>query len=163
MYVITVSGFYFSHACFFFFFHSFSVFPKLIRKVNSGLHVIIIFFLFFAIGFALVSLAFCIYNARKVPYQSIKGPLGLYLWNFIAGGLTITTKYIQFSAPVSFLLQTLHCHSFHRSEFTCLNGNEWPSPSSLSCVHLCLDAIAPAFPMSRWSIFANLPYAEGWP
>ncbi|KAL6466732.1 hypothetical protein MHYP_G00245360, partial [Metynnis hypsauchen] len=46
--------------------------------------MIIIFFHFIAIGFALVSLAFCIYNARKVPYQSIKGPLGLYLWNFIA-------------------------------------------------------------------------------
>ncbi|MCI4395000.1 hypothetical protein PGIGA_G00175470 [Pangasianodon gigas] len=68
------------------------IFPKLIRKVNSGLHMIIIFFLFFAIGFALVSLAFCIYNARKVPYQSIKGPLGLYLWNFIAGRLAITTE-----------------------------------------------------------------------
>lgn len=69
-----------------------SVFPKLIRKVNSGLHMIIIFFLFFAIGFALVSLAFCIYNARKVPYQSIKGPLGIYLWNFIAGRLPVTTR-----------------------------------------------------------------------
>lgn len=69
----------------------FSVFPKLIRKVNSGLHMIAIFFLFFAIGFALVSLAFCIYNARKVPYQSIKGPLGLYLWNFIAGRINQTT------------------------------------------------------------------------
>ncbi|XP_017564831.1 clarin-2 [Pygocentrus nattereri] len=60
------------------------IFPRLIRKVNGGLHMIIIFFHFIAIGFALVSLAFCIYNARKVPYQSIKGPLGLYLWNFIA-------------------------------------------------------------------------------
>uniref|UniRef100_A0A8C2CIK0 Clarin 2 n=1 Tax=Cyprinus carpio TaxID=7962 RepID=A0A8C2CIK0_CYPCA len=60
------------------------IFPKLIKKINSGLHMIIIFFLFIAIGFAVVSLAFCIYNARKVPYQSIKGPFGLYIWNFIA-------------------------------------------------------------------------------
>ncbi|KAJ8336333.1 hypothetical protein SKAU_G00396760 [Synaphobranchus kaupii] len=61
------------------------IFPKLVRRLNGGLHVIIIFFLFTAIGFASVSLAFCIYNARKIPYQSIKGPPGLYLWNFIAG------------------------------------------------------------------------------
>ncbi|XP_062865137.1 clarin-2 [Trichomycterus rosablanca] len=60
------------------------VFPRLIRTINGGLHMTVIFFLFIAIGFALVSLAFCIYNARKVPYQSIMGPLGVYLWNFIA-------------------------------------------------------------------------------
>lgn len=66
-----------------------AVFPKLIKKINGGLHMIIIFFLFFAIGFAVVSLAFCIYNARKVPYQSIKGPFGLYIWNFIAGKSTL--------------------------------------------------------------------------
>ncbi|KAA0722411.1 Clarin-2 [Triplophysa tibetana] len=60
------------------------LFPNLIKKINGGLHMVIIFFIFIAIGFALVSLAFCIYNARKVPYQSMKGPLGLYLWNFIA-------------------------------------------------------------------------------
>ncbi|XP_036372344.1 clarin-2 [Megalops cyprinoides] len=61
------------------------IFPKLVRKLNGGLHVIIILFLFIAIGFALVTLAFCIYNARKIPYQSIKGPSGIYLWNFFAG------------------------------------------------------------------------------
>ncbi|XP_030644222.1 clarin-2 [Chanos chanos] len=60
------------------------IFPKLVRKINGGLHMIVIFFIFIAIGFAVVSLAFCIYNARKVPYQSMKGPLGLYLWNLIA-------------------------------------------------------------------------------
>ncbi|KAF0021568.1 hypothetical protein F2P81_026179 [Scophthalmus maximus] len=46
--------------------------------------MMVILFLLVAIGFALVSLSFCIYNARKVPYQSIKGHKGLYLWNFIA-------------------------------------------------------------------------------
>ncbi|XP_023265267.1 clarin-2 [Seriola lalandi dorsalis] len=60
------------------------IFPKLIRTLNSGLHMMVILFLLVAIGFALVSLSFCIYNARKVPYQSIKGHKGLYLWNVIA-------------------------------------------------------------------------------
>ncbi|XP_071772330.1 clarin-2 [Centroberyx gerrardi] len=61
------------------------IFPKLVRTLNSGLHMMVILFLLAAMGFALVSLSFCIYNARKVPYQSIKGHKGLYLWNFIAG------------------------------------------------------------------------------
>ncbi|XP_076846881.1 clarin-2 [Brachyhypopomus gauderio] len=78
------------------------IFPRLIKTLNGGLHMIIIFFLFIAIGFALVSLAFCIYNARKVPYQSIKGPLGLYIWNFIAA-LFSSLGFASFIAAV-------HCH-----------------------------------------------------
>lgn len=72
---------------------SHTVFPNLVKKINGGLHMVILFFIFIAIGFALVSLAFCIYNARKVPYQSMKGPLGLYLWNFIAGKSMPHMKY----------------------------------------------------------------------
>ncbi|XP_046901751.1 clarin-2 [Hypomesus transpacificus] len=60
------------------------IFPNLVRTLNGGLHVMVILFLLVAVGFALVSLSFCIYNARKVPYQSIKGPRGLYLWNCIS-------------------------------------------------------------------------------
>ncbi|XP_056137105.1 clarin-2 [Lampris incognitus] len=60
------------------------IFPKLARTLNSGLHMMVILFLLVAIGFALVSLSFCIYNAHKVPYQSIKGHKGLYLWNLAA-------------------------------------------------------------------------------
>ncbi|XP_031613146.1 clarin-2 [Oreochromis aureus] len=61
-----------------------NIFPKLVQTLNGGLHMMVILFLLVAVGFALVSLSFCIYNARKVPYQSIKGHKGLYLWNFIA-------------------------------------------------------------------------------
>lgn len=53
--------------------------------MNAGLHMMVILFLLVAMAFALVSLSFCIYNARKVPYQSIKGHKGIYLWNCIAG------------------------------------------------------------------------------
>lgn len=55
------------------------------QSINGGLHMMVILFLLVATGFALVSLSFCIYNARKVPYQSIKGYEGIYLWNCIAG------------------------------------------------------------------------------
>uniref|UniRef100_A0A3B5K9W6 Clarin 2 n=1 Tax=Takifugu rubripes TaxID=31033 RepID=A0A3B5K9W6_TAKRU len=61
------------------------LFPKLVQSINGGLHMMVILFLLVAMGFALVSLSFCIYNARKVPYQSIKGYKGIYLWNCIAG------------------------------------------------------------------------------
>ncbi|XP_076003785.1 clarin-2 [Genypterus blacodes] len=60
------------------------IFPKLVRTLNGGLHVMVILFLLASMGMAVVCLSFCIYNARKVPYQSIKGHKGLYLWNFIA-------------------------------------------------------------------------------
>ncbi|TWW58813.1 clarin-2 isoform X1 [Takifugu flavidus] len=60
------------------------IFPKLVQSINGGLHMMVILFLLVAMGFALVSLSFCIYNARKVPYQSIKGYKGIYLWNCIA-------------------------------------------------------------------------------
>uniref|UniRef100_A0A8C6SN31 Clarin 2 n=1 Tax=Neogobius melanostomus TaxID=47308 RepID=A0A8C6SN31_9GOBI len=61
------------------------IFPKLVRTLNSGLHIMVILFLLASMGFAVVSLSFSVYNARKVPYQSIKGHKGLYLWNVIAG------------------------------------------------------------------------------
>uniref|UniRef100_A0A3B1JZV4 Clarin 2 n=1 Tax=Astyanax mexicanus TaxID=7994 RepID=A0A3B1JZV4_ASTMX len=91
------------------------VFPRLIRKINGGLHMIIIFFHFIAIGFALVSLAFCIYNARKVPYQSIKGPLGLYLWNFIA--LFSSLAFASFLAELQCHRLTEHVANFSENLF----------------------------------------------
>lgn len=69
------------------------VFPKLVQTINGGLHMMVILFLMVAMAFALVSLSFCIYNARKVPYQSIKGHKGIYLWNCIAGMRSHTCSY----------------------------------------------------------------------
>ncbi|XP_051992887.1 clarin-2 [Xyrauchen texanus] len=91
------------------------MFPKLIKKINGGLHMIIILFIFIAIGFAVVSLAFCIYNARKVPYQSIKGPLGLYLWNFIAGN---AMGFACFLASVQCHRLTEHVANYRESLFS---------------------------------------------
>ncbi|XP_019718162.1 clarin-2 [Hippocampus comes] len=75
------------------------IFPKLVRTLNGGLHVMVILFLLAAVFFALVSLSFSIYNARKVPYQSIKGHKGLYLWNGIAAVL-VTLAAVCFLAAV---------------------------------------------------------------
>lgn len=69
------------------------------RTLNGGLHMMVILFLLVAVGFALVSLSFCIYNARKVPYQSIKGHKGLYLWNFIAGMSQMMHHFVSCPFP----------------------------------------------------------------
>lgn len=57
----------------------------MVKKLNTGLHVMIIMFLCVAIFFSLVSFGFCILNAIKVPYRAINGPAGACLWNFLAG------------------------------------------------------------------------------
>lgn len=62
-----------------------TVFPHMVKKLNTGLHVMIIMFLCVAIFFSLVSFGFCILNAIKVPYRAINGPAGACLWNFLAG------------------------------------------------------------------------------
>nr|XP_055061562.1 clarin-2 [Misgurnus anguillicaudatus] len=92
------------------------VFPKLVKKINGGLHMVIIFFIFFAIGFAVLSLAFCIYNARKVPYQSIRGPFGLYIWNFIAA-LFSAMGFACFLAAVQCHDLTEHVANYKESLF----------------------------------------------
>ncbi|XP_006030016.1 clarin-2 [Alligator sinensis] len=66
----------------------FTLFPHLVKKLNTGLHVMIIIFLCVAISFALISFGFCILNIIQVPYQAIKGPAGICLWNLLAGGFT---------------------------------------------------------------------------
>ncbi|XP_066487681.1 clarin-2 [Tiliqua scincoides] len=67
----------------------FRIFPHLVRKLNTPLHVAIIVFLCVAFSFALVSLGFCVLNIMQVPYRAITGPTGIALWNFIAGGFVV--------------------------------------------------------------------------
>ncbi|XP_030048466.1 clarin-2 [Microcaecilia unicolor] len=63
----------------------FTVFPHLVKKLNTALHVVIVLFLCTAMSFDLVSFGFCIHNIIKVPYRAIKGPAGVCLWNLLAG------------------------------------------------------------------------------
>ncbi|XP_060103274.1 clarin-2 [Heteronotia binoei] len=67
----------------------FTIFPHLVKQLNTTLHVFILFFLCAAFSFALVSLGFCIFNIIKVPYRAIQGPSGIALWNFFAGGFAV--------------------------------------------------------------------------
>ncbi|KGL81382.1 Clarin-2 [Tinamus guttatus] len=94
----------------------FTIFPHMVKKLNTGLHVMIIMFLCAALSFSLVSFGFCILNAIKVPYRAIKGPAGLCLWNFLAGGL-IVLAVTSFIAAVKLHRLTERIANFRENVF----------------------------------------------
>ncbi|XP_060744850.1 clarin-1 [Tachysurus vachellii] len=63
---------------------SFSFFPDLVDVIPASLHVSVIIFCAVLILFSSVCTAFFMYNAFGNPYETLHGPLGLYLWNLIS-------------------------------------------------------------------------------
>ncbi|XP_034166356.2 clarin-1 isoform X2 [Pangasianodon hypophthalmus] len=63
---------------------SFSFFPDLVDVIPASLHVSVIIFCAVLILFSSVCSAFFMYNAFGNPYETLHGPLGLYLWNLIS-------------------------------------------------------------------------------
>ncbi|XP_018560469.1 clarin-1 [Lates calcarifer] len=61
----------------------FSFFPDLLTTIPAGLHVTIIFFCGVVILFSSVASGFFFFNAFGRPYETLQGPMGLYLWTFI--------------------------------------------------------------------------------
>ncbi|XP_068123756.1 clarin-2 [Hyperolius riggenbachi] len=112
---------------------TFQVFPDLVKELNGALHVFIILFLCTAISFALISLGFCIYNALKVPYRSIKGPAGICLWNFIAG-LFIVFAVTSFIAAVQLHRLTERIANFRENVFRIVILEEHYEDSFWICV-----------------------------
>ncbi|KAG2462218.1 CLRN1 protein, partial [Polypterus senegalus] len=62
----------------------FSFFPDLMGAIPASLHVTVILFSVAMIVFSLVATGFFMFNAFGKPYETLHGPLGLYLWNFIS-------------------------------------------------------------------------------
>lgn len=62
----------------------FSVFPDLLRIIPASIHVSVILFCTVLIVFALVGAGFFMFNAFGSPYETLHGPVGLYLWSFIS-------------------------------------------------------------------------------
>ncbi|XP_015727651.1 clarin-1 [Coturnix japonica] len=62
----------------------FSFFPDLLKIIPASIHVSIILFCTVLIIFTLVAMGFFLYNAFGSPYETLHGPVGLYLWSFIA-------------------------------------------------------------------------------
>uniref|UniRef100_A0A8C8SBR3 Clarin 1 n=1 Tax=Pelusios castaneus TaxID=367368 RepID=A0A8C8SBR3_9SAUR len=62
----------------------FSFFPDLLKIIPASIHVSVILFCTVLIVFALVGAGFFMYNAFGNPYETLHGPVGLYLWSFIS-------------------------------------------------------------------------------
>lgn len=60
------------------------VFPDLLSAVPAGLHVTVIFFCGAVILFSSVACGFFFFNAFGRPYETLHGPVGLYLWTSIS-------------------------------------------------------------------------------
>ncbi|XP_069753994.1 clarin-1 [Narcine bancroftii] len=59
-------------------------FPTLLDAIPAGLHIMVLLFSTAVVVFALVPAAFFLFNAFGRPYETLHGPLGLYLWNAVA-------------------------------------------------------------------------------
>ncbi|XP_048363059.1 clarin-1 [Sphaerodactylus townsendi] len=62
----------------------FSFFPDLFKIIPASIHVSVIVFCMVFLVFALIGTGFFMYNAFGKPYETLHGPLGLYLWSFIS-------------------------------------------------------------------------------
>ncbi|XP_073435238.1 clarin-1 [Dendrobates tinctorius] len=63
---------------------TFSFFPNLLNVIPASMHVSVVIFSTALIVFALVGTGFFMFNAFGKPYESLHGPVGLYLWCFIS-------------------------------------------------------------------------------
>ncbi|KAK5600862.1 hypothetical protein CRENBAI_008505 [Crenichthys baileyi] len=61
----------------------FSFFPDLLSGIPAGLHVIIILFCSVEVLFSSVASGFFFFNTFGRPYETLQGPMGLYLWTCI--------------------------------------------------------------------------------
>ncbi|XP_027731504.1 clarin-1 isoform X2 [Vombatus ursinus] len=62
----------------------FSFFPDLVKAIPVSIHVNTVLFSTILIVLTMAGAAFFMYNAFGKPYETLLGPLGLYLWSFIS-------------------------------------------------------------------------------
>ncbi|XP_035307535.1 clarin-1 isoform X5 [Cricetulus griseus] len=65
----------------------FSFFPDLLQAIPVSIHVNIILFSMILVVLTMVGTAFFMYNAFGKPFETLHGPLGLYLVSFISVSL----------------------------------------------------------------------------
>ncbi|CAN9511247.1 unnamed protein product [Ophioblennius macclurei] len=63
----------------------FSFFPDLLSTIPVELHITVIFFCGSVILFSSVATGFFFFNAFGRPYETLQGPMGLYVWTLISG------------------------------------------------------------------------------
>ncbi|XP_054438217.1 clarin-2 [Pteronotus mesoamericanus] len=111
----------------------FTIFPQLVKELNTGLHVLILLLLFLALALALVSMGFAILNMIQVPYKAVNGPGGICLWNILAGGV-VALAIASFMAAVKFHDLTERIANFQEKLFRFVVVEEQYEESFWICV-----------------------------
>ncbi|KAI7800906.1 clarin-1 [Triplophysa rosa] len=102
----------------------FSFFPDLIGVIPASLHVSVILFCSVHILFSAISSTFFFYNAFGSPYETLHGPLGLYLWNMISCFCSCLVL-ILFASEVKFHHLTETVTNFNEGSFVYKMQSEW--------------------------------------
>ncbi|XP_023822470.1 clarin-1 isoform X2 [Salvelinus sp. IW2-2015] len=92
------------------------VFPNLVEAIPASLHVTVIFFCVVLICFSSVATGFFMYNAFGSPYETLHGPLGLYLWNFVCCFCSCLVM-ILFASEVKLHRLSDHIANFNEGTF----------------------------------------------
>ncbi|XP_036901309.1 clarin-2 [Sturnira hondurensis] len=111
----------------------FTIFPQLVKELNTGLHALILLLLFLALPLALVSMGFAILNMIQVPYKAVNGPGGICLWNVLAGGV-VALAIASFMAAVKFHDLTERIANFQEKLFRFVVVEERYEESFWICV-----------------------------
>ncbi|XP_063264618.1 clarin-1 isoform X1 [Prinia subflava] len=85
----------------------FSFFPDLLRIIPASIHVSVLLFCTVLIVFALVGAGFFMLNAFGSPYETLQGPVGLYLWSFICSQLWLHSISPSLSGSCGCLIMIL--------------------------------------------------------
>nr|XP_048280883.1 clarin-1 [Myodes glareolus] len=72
----------------------FSFFPDLLPAIPVSIHVNIILFSMILVILTMVGTAFFMYNAFGKPFETLHGPLGLYLVSFISGDVCANVLFV---------------------------------------------------------------------
>ncbi|XP_004681448.1 PREDICTED: clarin-2 [Condylura cristata] len=111
----------------------FTIFPHLVRELNTGLHVTTLLLLLLALALALASMGFAILNLIQVPYRAVNGPGGICLWNVLAGGV-VALAIASFMAAVRWHDLTERIANFQERLFRLVVVEEQYEESFWICV-----------------------------
>lgn len=78
--------------------------------MSLGLWITIILFAVLALLWGVVGIVFALINTVIVPYETITGPLGLYLWSSLAGKIQIPHVFQSVRTVQNFSLMYIHQH-----------------------------------------------------
>ncbi|OBS66071.1 hypothetical protein A6R68_05389, partial [Neotoma lepida] len=89
-------------------FHGEGIRQYLLQAIPVSIHVNIILFSMILVILTMVGTAFFMYNAFGKPFETLHGPLGLYLLPLAAGSEAASTDILLDTTPFSHTIQLQH-------------------------------------------------------